>query len=66
MFKRALYIFIHLIPRMIPADVLVNLGLLPIEDIPQLPKTAWGVLSAITLILKHLQEALTSGADLWG
>jgi hypothetical protein len=38
------------------ASVLINLSLLPIEDIPWLPKTAQEVLPAVTLILKLLQE----------
>jgi hypothetical protein len=34
-----------------------HLGLLPIEDIPQLPKTAQEVLPVVDLILKRLHEA---------
>jgi hypothetical protein len=47
------------------AGVLIDLGLLPIEDIPQLPKTAEEVLPALTLMLKHLQEALDYGISPW-
>jgi hypothetical protein len=36
------------------ANVLINLGLLPIEDIPQLPKIAREVLPVVALILKRL------------
>jgi hypothetical protein len=36
--------------------VLVDLGMPPIQDIPQLPKSPRGVLPAADLILKHLQE----------
>jgi hypothetical protein len=42
--------------------VLIDLGMLPIQDIPQLPKSAREVLSVVDLILKRLQEALSSGA----
>jgi hypothetical protein len=45
--------------------VLIDLGLLPVEDIPQLLKTTQEVLPAVTLNLKHLQEALDSSADPW-
>jgi hypothetical protein len=47
------------------ASVLIDLGLLPVEDIPQLPKTAQEVLPAVALILKCLQEALDSSAGPW-
>jgi hypothetical protein len=40
---------------------LVDLGLLPIKDIPKLPKIAQEVLSVADLILKRLKEALASG-----
>jgi hypothetical protein len=42
------------------AGVLTDLGLLPIEDIPQLSKTAQEVLPVVALILKCLQEARDS------
>jgi hypothetical protein len=44
------------------ADILIHLGLLPIEDIPQLLKRAQEVLPAVALIPKHLQEARDSSA----
>jgi hypothetical protein len=47
------------------AGLLINLGLLPIEDIPQLLKTAQEVLPAVDLILKCLQEEMASNADPW-
>jgi hypothetical protein len=47
------------------SSVLVDLGLLPIQDIPQLPKSAQKVLPVIDLILKRFQEALASGASPW-
>jgi hypothetical protein len=47
------------------ADVLNDLGLPPIEGIHQLSKTTQEVLPAVTLILKHPQEALDSGAGPW-
>jgi hypothetical protein len=45
--------------------VLIDQGLLPIEDIPELPKTAREVLPMVVLILKCLQEALASGTGPW-
>jgi hypothetical protein len=36
--------------------------MLSIQEIPQLPKIAREVLLAVNLSLKHLQEALASGA----
>jgi hypothetical protein len=45
--------------------VLVDLGLLLIEDIPQLLKIAPRVLPVVALILNHLQETLDSGAGPW-
>jgi hypothetical protein len=47
------------------ADILINLGLPPIEDIPHLPKIVWDALTAVTLILECLQGALDSGAGPW-
>jgi hypothetical protein len=44
------------------ADILIDLGLLPIEDIPHLPKIAQEVLPVVALILKRLQEARDPGA----
>jgi hypothetical protein len=46
-------------------NVLVDQGLLPVQDTAQLQKSSQKVLSAVDLVLKHLQEALTSGASLW-
>jgi hypothetical protein len=45
--------------------VLVDLGMLPIQDIPQLLKIAREVLPVVHLILKRLQEELASSAGLW-
>jgi hypothetical protein len=42
------------------SNALVNLGMMPIQDIPQLPKLAREVLPVAGLILEHLQEALAS------
>jgi hypothetical protein len=45
--------------------ILIDLGLLPIEDVPHLLKTAREVLPAFDLVLKCLQEALASSAGPW-
>jgi hypothetical protein len=45
--------------------VLVDLGMLPIQDIPQLTKSAREVLLVVELLLKRLQEALASGTNQW-
>jgi hypothetical protein len=47
------------------ASVLIDLGLLPIEDIPYVLKTTQDALPMIVLVLKHLQEVLDSGAGPW-
>jgi hypothetical protein len=47
------------------AKVLIDLGLLPIEDIPQLPQMAWDALLAVALVVERLQEALDSDAGPW-
>jgi hypothetical protein len=47
------------------SDVLVNLGMLPVHDIPQLSKSTREVLLTYDLVLKHLQEALASGDGPW-
>jgi hypothetical protein len=47
------------------SSVLVDLGLRPIQDIPQLSKSAQEVLPAVDLTFKRLQEALASGAGPW-
>jgi hypothetical protein len=44
---------------------LVDLGMLPIQGIPQLPKSVREVLPVVGLVLEHLQEALASGAGPW-
>jgi hypothetical protein len=46
-------------------NALVNLVTMPIQDIPQLPKSVREVLPAAGLILEHLQEAMASDASLW-
>jgi hypothetical protein len=46
-------------------SALVDLGTLPIKDIPQLLKSAREVLSMADLILKLLQEVLASGTGPW-
>jgi hypothetical protein len=45
--------------------VLVDLGMLLVQDIPQLLKSAQEVLRTADLILKHLQEALASDVGPW-
>jgi hypothetical protein len=45
--------------------VLVDLGILPVQNIPQLPKSAREVLPAVDLILQCLQEALASSTGPW-
>jgi hypothetical protein len=47
------------------SGVLVDLGMLPIQNIPQLPKSARKQLPVVDLILQHLHEALASGAGPW-
>jgi hypothetical protein len=37
------------------SNALVDLGMLPVQDIPQLPKSAQEVLPVADRILKHLQ-----------
>jgi hypothetical protein len=44
---------------------LVDLGMLPVQDIPQLSKLDRKVLLASGLVLELLQEALASGAGQW-
>jgi hypothetical protein len=44
---------------------LVDLGTLPIQDIPQLPKMAQNVLAVASLILERLGEEHASGAGPW-
>jgi hypothetical protein len=45
--------------------ILVDLGMLPIQNIPELPKSAWEVLPAVDHVLQRLQEMLASGAGPW-
>jgi hypothetical protein len=45
--------------------VLVNLGMLPVYDIPPLLESAREVLSTADLILKHLLEVRASGVGPW-
>jgi hypothetical protein len=47
------------------SNILVDLGLLPIQDIPQLPKSTREVLPAASLILECLQEALAFSTGPW-
>jgi hypothetical protein len=47
------------------SDALVDLGMLLVQAIPQLPKSAREVLSAADLVLKCLQEALASDVSSW-
>jgi hypothetical protein len=42
------------------SSTLVDLGMLPIQDISQLPKSAREVLTVAGLILEHLREAQAS------
>jgi hypothetical protein len=44
---------------------LVDLGMMPIQDIPQLPKSSQEVLPTASLILEFLQEVLASDAGPW-
>jgi hypothetical protein len=46
--------------------VLVDLAMMPVQDIAQLPKWAREVLPVVDLVLKCLEEALASGAGPWG
>jgi hypothetical protein len=47
------------------SNTLVDLGMLPVHNIPQLPTTAQEVLAAAGLILEHLQEAQASDDSPW-
>jgi hypothetical protein len=47
------------------SGVLVDMGKLHIQDNPQLPKTAWEVLTVADPLLKCLQEVLASGVGPW-
>jgi hypothetical protein len=47
------------------SNALTNLGMLPVQDIPHLPKLAQEVLAATGLLLECLREAQTSDAGPW-
>jgi hypothetical protein len=47
------------------SNALVNLGMLPVQDIPQLQKSIREVLSMVGLVLEHLQEELASDTSPW-
>jgi hypothetical protein len=44
---------------------LADLGMLPIQDIPHIPKSAQEVLMVASLLLEHLWEAQAFGAGPW-
>jgi hypothetical protein len=44
------------------SNVLVDKGMLPVQNIHQLPMSARVVMSAVNLVLKRLQEVLVSGS----
>jgi hypothetical protein len=46
-------------------DALVDLGVFPIRDIPERPKSARDVLTVVGLIFERLQEEHDSGAGPW-
>jgi hypothetical protein len=46
-------------------EALVDLGMLPIWDIPHLPKSAQEVLRVAGLLLEHMSDAQASGAGPW-
>jgi hypothetical protein len=48
---------------MVISNALVDLGMLPIQDIPQLSKSAHEVLMAAGLLLEGLREARASDGD---
>jgi hypothetical protein len=47
------------------SNTLVDLGMLPIRDIPQLPKTAHEVMVAVGLILERMREGHASSTGPW-
>jgi hypothetical protein len=47
------------------SDALVDLGMLPVQDIPQFLKSAQEVLLVADLVLRRLQGVLASGAGPW-
>jgi hypothetical protein len=44
---------------------LVDLGMLPIPDIPHLQKSAHEVLTMASLLLEHVRKAYASSASPW-
>jgi hypothetical protein len=47
------------------SNTLVDLGMMPIRDIPQLPNMAQEVLAVADLILERLREEHASRTELW-
>jgi hypothetical protein len=47
------------------SNALVELGMLPVQDIPQLPKSAQKNLTVASLLLEHLWEVQASDAGPW-
>jgi hypothetical protein len=47
------------------SNALADLGMLPVQNIPQLLKSAQEVLTTTGLLLERLWEAQTSGASPW-
>jgi hypothetical protein len=47
------------------SDVLVSLGVFPIWDIPEQPRSTQDVLMAASLVLEHLREEHASDASPW-
>jgi hypothetical protein len=47
------------------SDALVDLGVLPIRDIPTQPRSAQDVLTVASLVLERLQEEHATGAGPW-
>jgi hypothetical protein len=47
------------------SDALVDLGVLPIRDIFESPKSAQDILTAASLIFEHLQEEHASDTGSW-
>jgi hypothetical protein len=45
------------------SDALVDLDMFPIRDIPLQPRSAQDLLTAVGLVLEHLQEEHAFGAD---
>jgi hypothetical protein len=47
------------------SNTLVDQGMLPIQDIVQLPMSVSKILSVVGLVLELLHEALASSTGLW-